>query len=71
VELHASVTREREAGAQALADYIEILRQILSRETGELGLQGLPKQQDAENTLRDAQERAAEARHICKTFVPC
>jgi uncharacterized protein YhaN len=62
-ELHAPVTHEREAGAQALADYIEGLRQILTRETGELGLQELPEQQDAENSFRNVQEHAADVRH--------
>jgi energy-coupling factor transporter ATP-binding protein EcfA2 len=63
-ELHAPVTHEREAGAQALADCIEGLRQILTREMGELGLQELPEQQDAEDSFRDVQGRAADARHV-------
>ena len=63
-ELHAPATDDYEAGAQALADYIKGLRQILKRETDELGLQELPAHQEAETALRNAQEHAEEARHV-------
>jgi DNA repair exonuclease SbcCD ATPase subunit len=63
IELHAPATREHEAGAQVLADYIEGLRQILAREKSELGLPELPELQDAENAFRKAQEHADAVRH--------
>ncbi len=62
-ELHAPATDEHEAGAQALADYIESLRQILAREVDELALQELPAYQEAETASRNAQEQATDARH--------
>ena len=62
-ELHAPATDEHEAGAQALADYIESLRQILAREMDELALQELPAYQEAETASRNAQEQATDARH--------
>jgi chromosome segregation ATPase len=63
IELHAPATREHEAGPQALADYIEGLRQLLAREKSELGLPELPELQDAENAFQKAQEHADAARH--------
>jgi DNA repair exonuclease SbcCD ATPase subunit len=63
IELHAPATEERAAGTQALADHIEGLRQILAREIGEIGLPELPARWEAENELREAQERADAARH--------
>ena len=62
-ELHAPATEEHEAGAQALADYIEGLRQILGREMNELAVQEFPAYQKAETASRNAQEQAADARH--------
>lgn len=62
-ELHAPASDDYEAGGQALADHIAGLKQILGRELDELGLQVLPAYQDAEETLREAQSQAADARH--------
>ena len=61
--LHAPATDEYEAGAQALADYIEGLRKILGNEMDELALQELPAHQEAETASRNAQEQTADARH--------
>ena len=62
VELHAPATDEYGAGAQALSDYIEGLRQVLKREMDDLQLQELPTHQDAETALRAEQEQADESR---------
>ncbi len=62
VELHAPKTVDYEAGAQALADYIGGLRQVLKQEKSELELQELPARRDAETALRTAQEQADEVR---------
>ena len=62
VELHAPATADYEAGAQAFADYIGGLRQVLKREMSDLKLQELPARQEAETALRTAQQQAEEAR---------
>ena len=67
VELYAPATSDYEAGAQALADYIGGLRQVLKREINELDLQDLPARQEAETALRKAQERADETRSALAT----
>ena len=66
-ELHAPATVDYEAGAKALADYIEGLRQVLKQEKNELDLQELPARRDAETALRIAQEKADEARSALDT----
>ena len=66
-ELHAPATVDNEAGAQALADYIEGLRQVLKREMNELELQELPAGRDAETALHTAQGQADEARSALGT----
>ncbi|MYB40495.1 AAA family ATPase [Candidatus Saccharibacteria bacterium] len=66
-ELHAPATIDYEAGAKALADYIEGLRRVLQREMEELDLQALPTRRDAETALRTAQEQADEARSVLDT----
>ena len=66
-ELHAPATVDLEAGAQALADYIAGLRQVLNSEMNELGLQELPTGQDVETALRTAQEQADDARSALNT----
>ena len=66
-ELHAPATDDYEAGAQALADYIGGLRQVLKREMNELDLQDLPARQEAETALRKAQEQADETRSALAT----
>ena len=66
-ELYAPATDDYEAGAQALADYIEGLRQVLRREMNELDLQDLPVRQEAETTCRAAQGQAVEARNALNT----
>ena len=66
-ELHAPATDEREAGVQALADYIEGLSQLLGRERDELGLKELPALPEAETALRTAEDQAEEARRAQNT----
>ena len=66
-ELYAPATNDHEAGAQALADYIEGLRQVLKREMNELDLQDLPARQEAETAFRTAQGQAVEARSALDT----
>ncbi len=66
-ELHAPATDEYEAGASALADYIEGLRQVLNREMDELGLHELPTHQEALTALHTAQDQAEEARSAQNT----
>ena len=66
-ELHAPATVDYEAGAQALADYIEGLRQVLKREMNELDLQELPAGRDAETALLTAQGQADETRSALDT----
>ena len=66
-ELYAPNTDDYEAGAQALADYIEGLRQALEREMNELGLQELPSRQEAEKLLRTEQEHANTVRSALDT----
>ena len=66
-ELHAPATTDYEAGAQALADYIGGLRQVLKREMSELNFQELPARQEAETALRTVQEQADEARSAVDT----
>lgn len=61
-ELQAPATDDHDAGAQALADYIESLRLILARELGELGIDEVPAKQDTETALRGAMEHAEDAR---------
>ena len=66
-ELHAPATTDHDTGAQALSDYIEGLRQILTREMTELSIEELPTQQEASAALRATQEQAAEARGAVDT----
>ena len=66
-ELHAPATVDYEAGARALADYIQGLSQVLNREMKELDLRELPARGDAETALRTAQEQADEARSALDT----
>ena len=66
-ELHAPATADHDTGAQALSDYIEGMRQILTREMTELGIEELPAQQAAAAALRATQEQAAEARGAVDT----
>ncbi|MCR9193753.1 MAG: AAA family ATPase [Hyphomonas sp.] len=61
-ELHAPATDDHGAGAQALSDYTDGLRQLLTREMVELGIEKLPAQAAAETALRDTVEHADEAR---------
>ena len=66
-ELHAPATVDYEAGAQALADYIAGLRQVLKREMNDLDLQELPAGRDAETALLTAQGQADETRSALDT----
>jgi DNA repair exonuclease SbcCD ATPase subunit len=66
-DLQAPATDDYEAGAEALADYVEGMRQILAREMEELGAEGMPTYQEAEENLQKAQEHAAKACHVLNT----
>ena len=66
-ELHAPATADHDTGAQALSDYIEGLRQILTREMTELSIEEVPTQQEASAALWATQEQAAEARGAVDT----
>ena len=66
-ELYAAATNDCEAGAQALADSIGSLRQVLKREMNELDLEDLPARQEADLALRKAQEQADETRSALAT----
>ena len=66
-ELHAPATVDYEAGAQALADYLAGLRQVLKREMNDLDLQELPACRDAETALLAAQGQADETRSALDT----
>ena len=66
-ELYAPATEDYEPGAQALADYIGGLRQLLKREMTELNLRELPARQEAETALRTAQDQAGDARSAVET----
>ena len=47
VELHAPATYDHDAGAQALSDYVEGLRKILTREMADLDVENLPEHAEA------------------------
>lgn len=66
-DLHAPATDDHDAGAQALADHIESLQFILTRELTELGIEELPPKQDTNTALRDAAEHAEDARGAVDT----
>ncbi|MDJ0944440.1 MAG: AAA family ATPase [Kiloniellales bacterium] len=61
-ELHAPATDDYEAGAEPLSDHIAGLKAILERELTDLGIESLPSEKEAEQTLISAQESAQEAR---------
>ena len=65
--LQAPATDEREAGAQALSDHIELMRQILKREMEDLRLEELPAPRDAETALCLAREQAEQTRSLLGT----
>lgn len=65
--LQAPATDEREAGARALSDHIQGLRQILTREMEDLQVEELPALGEAEAALHWAQEQAGEARSALAT----
>ncbi len=62
--LQAPATDEREAGARALSDHIQGLRQILTREMEELQVDELPALGKAEAALNRAQEQAEQTRSL-------
>lgn len=66
-ELHAPATDDYDAGAEPLADYIAGLKTILERELADLGIEGLPTEKEAEQTLTSAQDGAREARDTLTT----
>lgn len=66
-ELQAPATDDHGAGAQALSDYIEGLRKILTREMTELGIEELPEHDSADAALRTTMEHAEEARRAVDT----
>lgn len=60
--LHAPATDDHDAGAEALAGYVESLQLILTRDLADLGIDTLPTKQEADTELRAALEQAEEAR---------
>ena len=68
VELHAPGTDDHDAGAQALSDYVEGFRKILTREMADLDVENLPEHVEAEAVLRAAVEHAEEARRTVATI---
>ena len=62
--LQAPATDEREAGARALSDHIQGLRQILTREMEDLQVEELPALGEAEASLNQAQEQAEQTRSL-------
>ncbi|MGH7056757.1 MAG: ATP-binding protein, partial [Acetobacteraceae bacterium] len=65
--LHAPATDGCEAGAQALADYIEGTRLLLVHEKAELRLPELPPRSEAQTALRTAEEKASRVRQAVQT----
>ena len=61
-ELHAPKTENYEAGAEPLADYLAGLKTILESELIDLGMESLPSDNNAEQSLASAQENTQEAR---------
>jgi len=61
-ELHAPATDDYDAGAEPLADHIAGLKTILERELDELGIDALPTEKEAEQSLASAQDGAQKAR---------
>ena len=61
-ELHAPETDDYNAGAEPLFDHIASLTTILEHELGDLGIESLPSEKDAEQALVSAQGRAQQAR---------
>ena len=66
-ELHAPATDDHDAGAQALSDYIEGFRKILTREMADLDAEKLPEHGEAEAALQAAVVHAEEARRAVVT----
>ena len=66
-ELHAPATDDHDAGAQPLSDDIEGLRNILTREMGDLEAETLPEHAETEAALLAAVENAEEARRAVGT----
>ena len=62
VELYAPANEDHPAGAQALSDYVEGLRQILKQEMDDLHLDSLPTLQNAKNSMYTAQQQTEETR---------
>ena len=62
--LHAPVTEEHEAGAEALLNYIGSLKVTLEREMGELELEALPDRKIVDEAMREVQRVADEARDV-------
>ena len=67
VELHAPATDDHDAGAQALSDYVEGFRKILTREMADLDAEKLPEHAEAAAAVRAAVEHAEEARRAVDT----
>jgi DNA repair exonuclease SbcCD ATPase subunit len=65
--LHAPATDDHDAGAEALAGYIESLQLILTRDLAALEIDTLPAKQDVDTALRAALEHAEEARSAVDT----
>jgi len=65
--LHAPGTDDHDAGAEALAGYIESLQLILTRDLAALEIDTLPAKKDVDTALRTALEQAEEARSAVDT----
>ncbi len=65
--LHAPATEDHDAGAEALAGYVESLQLILTRDRADLEIDTLPTKQEADTELRTALEQAEEARSAVDT----
>ncbi|WP_226558397.1 AAA family ATPase [Salipiger thiooxidans] len=65
--LHAPATEDHDAGAEALAGYVESLQLILTRDLADLEIDTLPTKQEADTELRTALEQAEEARSAVDT----
>lgn len=65
--LHAPATDDHDAGAGALAGYIEGLQRSLKSEIADLSIEELPAKQEAESALRAALKQAEETRSTLKT----
>ncbi|MBO6635265.1 MAG: AAA family ATPase [Parvibaculum sp.] len=65
--MHAPATDDHDAGAEALAGYVESLQLILTRDLTDLEIDTLPTKQEVDTELRTALGQAEEARSAVDT----